>query len=83
MKKIIVLILAALLTFSFAFSVAAQEDTHRATVEKLIMLTKQDRLYEQVFPQVKQMVLQQLQQLDVAPEQSPICLHRRRTASIN
>jgi hypothetical protein len=72
MKPIKVLILAALLTLSFTCGVVAKEDTHRAAVEKLIALTKQDRLYEQVFPQVKQMVLQQLQQLDVAPEQSPL-----------
>jgi hypothetical protein len=72
MKKIIVLILAALLTFSFAFSVAAQEDTRRAMVEKLMVLTKQDRLYEQVFPQFKQLVLQQVKQLNVTPDQSPL-----------
>ncbi len=56
----------------FAFSVFAQEDTYRASVEKLLLLTEQDQLLEQSFSQVKQLLFQQFQQTELTKEQSQI-----------
>lgn len=71
MKRINVFIFLTFITLAlFAFGVAAQEDTHRASVEKLLVLMKQDQLMEQMFPKIKQLVLQQLQQTDLTEEQS-------------
>jgi hypothetical protein len=72
MKKFKVIILAALFTLVFSVGVFAKEDTHRAAVEQLMTLMKVDRIYEQMYPQIKQLVLQQLQQINTPQEQSPL-----------
>ena len=72
MKKFKVIILAALFTLAFSVGVFAKEDTHRAAIEQLMTLMKVDHIYEQMYPQIKQLVLQQLQQINTPQEQSPI-----------
>lgn len=70
MKRMKCLFLMMLITLIFSLNVAASGDTHRASVEKLLLLTKQDQLLEQTFPQIKQLVLQQIQQTELSQEQS-------------
>jgi hypothetical protein len=62
--------LVVLITFALSFSVAAKEDPHRAAVEELLILTKQDRLIEQMYPHIKQMAMFQMGQADLPKEQS-------------
>ncbi len=72
MKKLKSFFLLVLVALIFSFSVAANENTHRASIEKLLVLTEVDQGYEQVFPRIKQFVLQQLKQMNVPQDQSPI-----------
>jgi hypothetical protein len=72
LKILKTLLLTTLLTIVCSLGVAANADTQRAAVEKLITLTRQDQIMEQMYGQIKQLVLQQVQQFNPAPEQSPI-----------
>jgi len=72
MKQFKAIFLLTVMILALSLGVAAQEDSHRASVEKLLLITNQDQLLEQVYPQIKQLVLGQFQQLDVPPEQSPL-----------
>jgi hypothetical protein len=66
------LTLLVLITVALSFGVAAKEDPHRAAVEELLVLIKQDQLIEQMYPQMKQLAMQQLRQADIPAEQSPL-----------
>ena len=72
MKFLKLLILSAAFVLIFSLGVSAEEDTFRASVEKLLSVMKQDQLLEQVFQQVKQMEIQQLQQMNITQEQIPL-----------
>jgi hypothetical protein len=72
LKTLKILCLTALLTIGCSFGVIAKTDAQRAAVEQLITLTKQDQIMDQMYDQVKQLVLQQVKQLNPAPEQSPL-----------
>lgn len=72
MKQFKAIFLLTVMILALSLGVAAQEDSHRASVEKLLLVTNQDQLLEQVYPQIKQLVLGQVQQLDVPREQSPL-----------
>jgi hypothetical protein len=71
MKRFSIFFLVTFITLTlFVFGVSAQADTHRASVEKLLILMNQDQLMEQMFPQIKQMVMQQFEQMDLTEEQT-------------
>ena len=72
MKTFKLVILVTVITLIFSLGVSAKEDTFRASVEKLLILMKQDQTIEQAFPQMKQLMQQQLQQMNIPQEQSPI-----------
>lgn len=74
MKKLNAVILAALFTLVFAFAASAKPDTHRAAIEKLLAVTKQDQILDQTFTQLKQMATQEIQQFQptITPEQKPL-----------
>lgn len=69
-KRRYAFIFLTIITLAFSFGVAAAENTHRAAVEKLLLLMNQDQIMEQMFPQVKQFVMQQFQQENISPEQT-------------
>jgi hypothetical protein len=64
--------LVVVLTVAFSFGVAAKEDPQRAAVEELLVLIKQDQLIEQMYPQIKYLAMQQLQQAELPAEQTPL-----------
>ncbi len=68
--KIIALLMMFILVFSFG--VSAKEDSFHDSVEKLLLLMKQDQILDQAFEQVKPMVLQQFQQMNLTKEQSEV-----------
>lgn len=71
MKRFNLFFLVTLITLTlFVFVASAQADTHRASIEKLLVLMNQDQLMEQMFPQIKQMLAQQFEQTDLTAEQS-------------
>ena len=72
MKKFKAIVWVTVIILTFSLGVAAQEDSHRASVEKLLQITDQDQLLEQIYPQIKQLILGQVQQLDVPQEQTPL-----------
>jgi hypothetical protein len=71
-KALKLFILLALVTAAFSLVVAAKTDTRRAAVEELLVLTKTDQLCEQMFDQMKPLILQQLQQSGISQDQSPL-----------
>ncbi|NLW49015.1 MAG: DUF2059 domain-containing protein [Firmicutes bacterium] len=69
-KRLSVFIFLTLISLVFSFNVTADDTTHRASIEKLLVLMNQDQLMEQMFPQIKQMLAQQFEQTDLTAEQS-------------
>jgi uncharacterized protein len=72
MKSIKFIGLLIVLTLVFSFGVSAKEMSSHDSVEKLLLLMKQDRLLNQTFDQIKPMLLQQFQQTKISSEQSQI-----------
>ena len=72
MKVIKILLLVAVLIGTCSLGAAAQDDTYRVAVEKLLLLTKQDQLVDQMFQQFQEVQMQQLQQMNVSQAQYPI-----------
>ena len=72
MKNIKFIGLLIVLTLVFSFGVSAKEMSSHDSVEKLLLLMKQDQLLNQTFDQIKPMVLQQFQQTNISTEQSQI-----------
>ena len=71
MKRFNIFFLVTFITLTlFISGASAQADTHRASIEKLLVLMNQDQLMEEMFPQIKQMLAQQFEQTDLTEEQS-------------
>ena len=60
------------LVMIFSFGISASADSSRDSVEKLLLVMKQDQLMNQTFEQIKPLVLQQFQQMNLTQEQSQI-----------
>lgn len=71
LKRLNVFIFLTLITLVFSFSATADDHTHRVAAEKLLLLMNQDRLVEQMFPQMKQFIFEQMQQQDISTDQYP------------
>lgn len=71
LKVVRLWVFVLVLVFVSSLGVFAQEDTYRAAAEKLLLLMKQDQLVDQMFDQMKQMQLQQLEQMNIGSE-SPV-----------
>lgn len=71
LKRLNVFIFLILIALVFPFGATADDHTHRAAVEKLLLLMNQDRLVEQMFPQMKQFIFEQMQQQDIPADQYP------------
>lgn len=72
MKNIKFMALLFVATLFCSLGVFAKEESFRDSVEKLLLLTQQDKIANQVFEQVKPMVLQQLSLTNISKEQSVI-----------
>jgi hypothetical protein len=70
MKVLKSLVLFTVITLVFSLGLSAQEDTFRAPVEKLLLLMKQDQLVNQMFDQMKPVLAQQFQQMNLTEKQS-------------
>ncbi len=68
MKMIKILLIVIALTLIGTLGVSAQPDAYRASVEKLLLLTGQHEIVDQMFQQVQQIQAQQLQAMDIPPE---------------
>ena len=56
----------------FSFGLSANAACSRDSVEKLLLLTKVDQLMNQMYDQIKPMVLQQFRQMNLTKDQSQI-----------
>lgn len=72
MKIIKIFLIVIALTFIGALGVSAQPDTYRASVERLLLLTRQNEIVDQMFQQLKQIQLQQLQQMNIPQDKLPL-----------
>ena len=72
MKSIRLIAVLIVLTLVFSFGVSATENSFHDSVEKLLLLMKQDQILNQTFEQIKPMVLQQFQQMNISKIQSLI-----------
>lgn len=72
MKILKIFLLLAVIVIACSLGVSAQDDAYRASVEKLLLLTKQDQLVDEMFQQIQQVQLNQLQQMNLPQEQYPV-----------
>jgi hypothetical protein len=70
MKSIKFIALLTVMTLFFSLGVFAKEDSFHDSVEKLLLLMKQDQILNQTFEQIKPMAFQQFQQMNLTEEQS-------------
>lgn len=72
MKSLKIIMITVLFTLIFSVGVSAKEDTFRTSVEKLLILMKLNHSMDQEFQQMKEMLQQQFQQMNIPQEQSAL-----------
>ncbi|MDD5499193.1 MAG: DUF2059 domain-containing protein [Dehalococcoidales bacterium] len=75
MKYLKIMALFTMFMMVFAVGGSAKADSFHDTVEQLLLLTKQDQILEQTFEQIKPMLLQQYQLMNI-PEAKAQIMHK-------